>query len=386
MKKFLKKLFVMAGILMVVFGADEMKVSASTTATYVSGVENYNGHSYIVFEDVKTWLGAKEACEVLGGHLATITSEEELEFVNSLKGLRSRTNYWLGAWQPSEEEGWTWVTGETWSYTFWGDNQPDNSQMDTGVSEDYLQACYDWGMKWNDSAVEQDWTATVGYVCEWEYDFSDVDTVEDEMKKANDGDMPDSEYELLQAKIKKTTKTSLKLTWKKIKSADGYMIYGNKCGKTNKYEYICNITNPSKTSYTAKNLKSGTYYKYFVVAYKKIGTQKISITISKTIHATTTGKYGNAKSVKITKLGKSKKVTSKITLKVNKTAQIKGTSVRANKKKQIRQHRGLAYESSNPKVATVSKKGVIKAKTAGSCKIYVYAQNGVCKTIKVTVK
>lgn len=386
MKKTLQKLLIMACILMTVIGADKREVCASTTATYVSGVENYNGHSYIVFEDVRTWIGAKEACEALGGHLATITSEQELQFVNSLRGLRRRTNYWLGAWQPSEEQGWTWVTGESWAYTFWGDNQPDDSQKDTGISEDYLQACYDWGMKWNDSAVEQDRTATVGYICEWDYEFSDVDTVEDEMKKANDGDMSDSEYELLQAKITKTKKNSLKLTWKKISSADGYLVYGNKCGKKNKYEYICGITNPSQTSYTAKNLKSGTYYKYFVVAYKRIGNQKISITISKTIHSTTTGKYGNAKSVKITQLGKSKKKTSKITLKVNKTAKIKGKSVRASKNKKIREHRGLAYESSNPKVAGVSKKGVIKAKAPGVCKIYVYAQNGVSKTIKVTVK
>ena len=55
-------------------------------------------------------------------------------------------------------------------------------------------------------------------------------------------------------------------------------------------------------------------------------------------------------------------------------------------KKPLRRHRKLSYESSNTKVATVTKKGVIRAKAKGTCMVYVYAQNGVYKKIKVTVK
>ena len=46
----------------------------------------------------------------------------------------------------------------------------------------------------------------------------------------------------------------------------------------------------------------------------------------------------------------------------------------------------MRYESTNPKVATVSARGVIRAKAKGSCYIYAYAQNGVFKKIKVTVQ
>ena len=49
-------------------------------------------------------------------------------------------------------------------------------------------------------------------------------------------------------------------------------------------------------------------------------------------------------------------------------------------------HRKLAYESSNVKVAKVIGSGKIKAVKKGKCKIWVYAQNGVYKEIKVTVK
>ena len=46
----------------------------------------------------------------------------------------------------------------------------------------------------------------------------------------------------------------------------------------------------------------------------------------------------------------------------------------------------LRYLSSNTKVATVSSSGKILAKAKGKCSVYVYAINGVSKTIKVTVK
>lgn len=66
-----------------------------------------------------------------------------------------------------------------------------------------------------------------------------------------------------------------------------------------------------------------------------------------------------------------------------KTFKIKATEVRKDKK--IKRFRKLAYEASNPKVASVSKKGMIKAKGKGNCKIYVYAQNGAYKAVKVRV-
>ena len=54
--------------------------------------------------------------------------------------------------------------------------------------------------------------------------------------------------------------------------------------------------------------------------------------------------------------------------------------------KKIKTHRKLIYESSNTRVATVSKSGKIKAVSKGSCVIYVYAQDGKCQKVKVKVK
>jgi len=44
------------------------------------------------------------------------------------------------------------------------------------------------------------------------------------------------------------------------------------------------------------------------------------------------------------------------------------------------------YESSNEKIASVDKMGNIKVKKKDTVNIYVYAQNGLCKTTKVKVK
>ena len=44
------------------------------------------------------------------------------------------------------------------------------------------------------------------------------------------------------------------------------------------------------------------------------------------------------------------------------------------------------YESTNPTIAAVDKKGKIKGIKKGKCDIYIYTQNGYSKKIKVTVK
>ena len=194
--------------------------------------------------------------------------------------------------------------------------------------------------------------------------------------KQSSEDVKGAVFNTLLARTTKLTNKTITLKWKKVSKADGYKIYGNRCGKKNHYKLIKDV-GKSKTSYTQKKLKEGTYYKYVVAAYKIVDGKKVTIAVSKTIHATTTGgKYGVAKSVKVNK--------SKVTLKKGKKFTIKAAEVK--KDKTIKQHRKIAYESDNTKVATVSTKGVVKAKKKGSCYIYVYAQNGVYKRIKVTVK
>ena len=191
-----------------------------------------------------------------------------------------------------------------------------------------------------------------------------------------DGDYNGSNFGLLKAKTTKITKKSVTVKWNKVKNADGYIVYGAKCGAKSKYK-VLKVVSGKTTSYTQKKLKKGTYYKYNIVAFKNINGAKVTTAVSKKIHATTLGgKYGVAKAVKVNK--------TKATIKKGKTFKIKASEIKKDKK--IRRHRAICYESSNTKIATVNSKGKVKGVKKGKCTIYVYAQNGVYKTVNIKVK
>ena len=194
-------------------------------------------------------------------------------------------------------------------------------------------------------------------------------------------------FRRLRARSVKQTKTSVTLQWNIIEDADGYFVYGNRCNtgtKSYKYRKLATITGGDISTWTQKDLKKGTYYKYVVKAYRMVNGKKVVTDTSISVHAVTGGgKYGNAKAVSVTQIGNKKNV-SKITLKMGKTAQIKAKEVKKDKK--IARHRKLCYESSNTKVATVTPDGLIRATGKGTCTIWVYAQNGVYKALKITVK
>ena len=186
----------------------------------------------------------------------------------------------------------------------------------------------------------------------------------------NENDQKGSTFSLLQAKGVPKSKSSIKLSWKGIKGAAKYVIYGNKCGKSNVFKKIKEV---SGTSYTQKKLKKGTYYKYLVVA---VSGDK-ALAVSKTIHvATKGGKVGNNTGVKLNK--------TKLSLKKGESQTLKATLKTGNLKVKI--HRKVAWASSNVSVAKVNKKGKITGVKKGTCYVYAYAQNGVFAKVKVTIE
>ncbi len=144
-----------------------------------------NGHYYeLVEEQDITWEQAKIAAEnsynSLGwqGHLATITTQAEQDFLGSTTFLGSSINIygdiiWIGAYQtpPSPEiDGsldWHWVTGEAWDFTYWDTGEPGNSSL-----ENYAVMKADtWNYgKWNDCVNNQQaiGSNTEAYIIEYE--------------------------------------------------------------------------------------------------------------------------------------------------------------------------------------------------------------------------
>ena len=131
-------------------------------------IEYWKGHTYKIFDVVRSWNSAKEYCESLGGHLATITSEEEQNVVVNLLKRASTWNY-FGYWMGGQKDSkWHWVTGEAFNYTKFSAGQPDGYG-------NYLEMYnYPDPGYWDDTTpnanVEiQGGLYPRGIICEWEY-------------------------------------------------------------------------------------------------------------------------------------------------------------------------------------------------------------------------
>ena len=115
--------------------------------------QNYNGHSYYRSTGSMTWTNAKAACEAMGGHLVTVTTAAENNFIFNLW-----PSGWIGLTDEAVEGQWRWVTGEPYSYYSWNPGEPNNSN-----NEDYIQ--FVGGGRWNDLNN----SSALPYVLEFEY-------------------------------------------------------------------------------------------------------------------------------------------------------------------------------------------------------------------------
>ena len=195
--------------------------------------------------------------------------------------------------------------------------------------------------------------------------------------KAND--------QALSSKFNITTGKSIKVTWGKVAKADGYDVYMAYC-KKGKYTVVKSVKSAKTLSVTINKLDKKAVnqkdnVKCYVVAYKKVAGKKVTIGKSITGHAV--GK----KNTTVTDAKKIQVRKSAYSLNKGKTAKIKATIVKKNNKLPLFGHTAkFRYDTSNKKVATVSKDGKITAKGKGTCYVYIYAVNGCAKKVKVTVK
>ena len=96
-----------------------------------------NGHYYeAVYTDGISWEEANANAQTrsfmgMFGHLATITSETEQAFLFSNFPVILDEHLWLGGFQPADSPepagGWSWITGESFTYVNWGSGEPNNA-------------------------------------------------------------------------------------------------------------------------------------------------------------------------------------------------------------------------------------------------------------------
>lgn len=116
----------------------------------------FNGHYYKFFSNKMKWHDAKAYCESIGGHLVTISSMEENDFVVSICTELIQ----LGLTDEEVEGEWKWVTGEPYTFSNFDPGEP-NNQGD----EDYAYISNLGHGRWGDGHLaRENWA----FVCEWD--------------------------------------------------------------------------------------------------------------------------------------------------------------------------------------------------------------------------
>ena len=167
-------------------------------------------------------------------------------------------------------------------------------------------------------------------------------------------------------KQSRATETSIRLTWKKVKKADGYQVYRyNK--STKKYQKVATV---KTNTYTDKKLKTATVYQYKVRAYRKSGKKTVTGKYSNVIKAATSPQ-------KVTAV-KAKRVKSKVKLTWKKVKGADGYEI----------YRATSKKGKYQKIKTL-KKGTIVSYTDGKAKkgkTYYYKVRAVKNAGKTSVK
>lgn len=152
----------------------------------------FNGHFYYIYDfaglspdDSNTWENALGYCEGVNGYLATITSQEENDFLFSYMKQEGYSSAYFGFSDSTNEGTWTWCNGEQSSYTNWHNNEPNGENS----NEDYALFYYKYSDgTWNDGDFGNR-TANSGtaFICEWgEYEITPQIEITDPVRTTSD--------------------------------------------------------------------------------------------------------------------------------------------------------------------------------------------------------
>ena len=111
-------------------------ISQSTTGDAEKGtgidlVVSKGDKTYTVVDQACTWLEAEDYCEQHGGHLASITSQEEWEQAKAAMQADGHKVFWIGGTR-SNDGSFSWIDGSPWGFTAWASTEPNNNDGEGG--------------------------------------------------------------------------------------------------------------------------------------------------------------------------------------------------------------------------------------------------------------
>ena len=104
-----------------------------------------------------TWQQCRDSARALGGHLATIGTAEENDF---LAALSEPHNSFLGATDEGSEGTWKWITNEEWNFETWAPGEPDGTPLENYLALDCMIG------KWYD--MTNQFATSQAFIVEWE--------------------------------------------------------------------------------------------------------------------------------------------------------------------------------------------------------------------------
>jgi Leucine-rich repeat (LRR) protein len=152
---------------------------APASASAQSDAPLFGGHRYKLVPGFVTWEEAKVQAAAMGGHLATITSREEDEWVRKTFGaaLPVERLFLVGGFKSAGNSPWQWVTGEPWSYENWGGKNPGETSEARGLTYIHYASSPVWSAWWSTTfritvpnGPDTGHPRTMGFLVEWDSD------------------------------------------------------------------------------------------------------------------------------------------------------------------------------------------------------------------------
>lgn len=168
----------------------EDRIAIAQAGEQTAATEKEVVHTYDYFVADISWEDAYRSCKEKGGHLVTIESQEELDYL--LQDLESKNmqNYlfYLGGRRDLDSENYYWVdadncvtgnvlnSSDAWNIDCWLDGEPSFKDDTLGVTEHVINMFYykDAGRwVWNDVpnnllGSTSVYRGRIGYICEYE--------------------------------------------------------------------------------------------------------------------------------------------------------------------------------------------------------------------------
>ena len=130
-----------------------------SASIHPSNTQYYKSNKYELYDKTLTWEDANQLAKIKGGHLVTITSQEEEDFIEKLINNGNEYYYWLGG-KKNSSNNFEWTNSENFNYSNWATNEPNN----TNNVENYIFK-YKSSGKWNDNI---NFINNIGFIIEYD--------------------------------------------------------------------------------------------------------------------------------------------------------------------------------------------------------------------------